>query len=144
MLRTFRTDVPGGRAAIALDAWGALSGRVERRLHARLQAGDAWKDLATTWYKEPEAEGLSAKRLEHIARALIGKRDAACEAAKENVSTLKIKVSAKDKDVRKKETALAKVRAAIQKALKKRANAAALIKKETRRLAEAKKDGVRA
>ncbi len=141
MLRAFQTVV-GPHPA--LDAWGGLYGRVERRLHAKLSSGQAWKELATTYYEDDGAEALSAKRLEHVARSLLGKRDAARKAAEEAAAVLKIKVAAKDKDVRAKEKRLAKARLAVVKALAKRAAAVRIVAGQSVKLAGTRADGARA
>lgn len=143
LFRTFRTDI-GDHPAF--DAWGKVAAAVERSLHKAMMAGRSWKgDLATSFYKEGQpGEGFSAKRLEHVARALVGKHDAAREAAADQARALKTKASAKDRKVRSREAALEKARSAVRTLVARRGRAASALRKAEEQLAKARKETPRA
>jgi IS605 OrfB family transposase len=111
MSRTFTTRLTGDHPA--LEAWGDLQGRMERRLHSALMSGREWTgDLATTAWR---GSGFSAKRLEHVYRNLKGKHDSAMEAAKFRARELERKIEAKAKDIDRKAESLARLKSRLAK-----------------------------
>jgi IS605 OrfB family transposase len=109
LIRTFETrldlrEEEQLHKVMILDAYAALIGRIERTLYARIKAGVPWRPtLRNSLYKE---FGISARQLDHIGRALIGKLDSISELAKQRHQALEMKVRKKTKQIKSKTEAV--------------------------------------
>jgi len=94
-----RLDLSGDRQplAVVLDDYSSLMNRVERTIHAKLQAGRKWRgDLAVSLYKD---FGISAKLIESAYDSQQGKVKAAFELAQLNAENVSDRVKKKQKQI---------------------------------------------
>jgi IS605 OrfB family transposase len=98
-----------------LRDYAKLMNKVERTIHAKLQAGREWRgDLAVSLYKE---FGISAKLIESPYFSLQGKLSSASELAKLHASELGDKIKVKETQITQKTRKREKTRDKLTKAL---------------------------